>query len=38
VSFESAIGKALMGCRVGADVDVITPTGSAYTVRIVRVE
>jgi transcription elongation factor GreA len=38
VSFESAIGKALMGCRVGADVDVITPTGSAYTIRIIRVE
>jgi transcription elongation factor GreA len=38
VSFESAIGKALMGRRVGADVEVITPTGSGYTVRIVRVD
>jgi transcription elongation factor GreA len=38
VSFESAIGKALMGRRAGADVEVVTPTGNGYTVRIVRVE
>jgi transcription elongation factor GreA len=38
VSFESAIGKALMGHRVGQEVDVQTPTGGSYTVRIVRVE
>jgi transcription elongation factor GreA len=38
VSYESAIGKALMGCRAGADVEVVTPTGSGYMVRIVRVD
>ena len=38
VSFESAIGKALMGHHVGQDVDVQTPTGGRYTVRIVRVD
>ena len=38
VSFESAIGKALMGHRVGQEVDVQTPTGGRYTVRIVRVD
>ena len=38
VSFESAIGKALMGCRAGADVEVVTPTGGAYTIRVLRVE
>ncbi len=34
ISFESAIGKALMGHRVGDEVDVQTPTGGRYTVRI----
>jgi transcription elongation factor GreA len=38
VSFESAIGKALMGHRKGAAVEVVTPTGGAYTVRVLRVE
>ena len=38
VSFESAIGKALMGCRAGSDVQVVTPTGGGYVVRILRVE
>jgi transcription elongation factor GreA len=38
VSFESAIGKALMGRRVGQEVDVQTPTGGTYSVRIVRVD
>jgi len=38
VSFESAIGKALMGRREGAHVEVVTPTGGAYTVRVLRVE
>jgi transcription elongation factor GreA len=38
VSFESAIGKALMGHRAGADVDVVTPTGGGYTIRILRVD
>lgn len=37
VSFESAVGKALMGRRVGEDVEVKTP-GGAYTVRITAVE
>ena len=38
VSFESAIGKALMGRRAGADVQVVTPSGGGYVVRILRVE
>ena len=37
VSFESAIGKALMGRRVGDRVEVKTP-GGAYTVRVTAVE
>src|SRR6185312_9874089 len=32
VSFESALGKALIGHRVGDDVDINTPSGQ-YTVR-----
>src|SRR5262245_41709682 len=38
ISFESAIGRALMGRRVGEDVRVRTPTGSSYTVRVLKVE
>ncbi|MBO0684377.1 MAG: transcription elongation factor GreA [Candidatus Dormibacteraeota bacterium] len=38
VSFESAIGKALIGQRVGQEVEVQTPTGGSYTVRIIKVE
>ena len=38
VSFESAIGKALLGRKVGDDVEVQTPTGSRYTVRVLRIE
>ena len=38
VSFESALGKALLGRRVGEEVDVQTPTGATYTVRVVRIE
>ncbi len=38
VSFESAIGKALMGRRVGDEVEVRTPAGGTYTVRILRIE
>lgn len=38
VSFESALGKALLGRRVGENVEVQTPTGSRYTVRVVRIE
>jgi transcription elongation factor GreA len=38
ISFESAIGKALMGHRVGDDVEVQTPTGGRYTVRVLKIE
>lgn len=38
VSFESAIGKALMGRQIGQEVEVQTPTGGSYTVRIIKVE
>ncbi len=38
ISFESAIGKALMGHRVGDEVEVVTPAGSRYTVRILEIE
>ena len=38
VSFESALGRALLGRRVGEEVDVQTPTGATYTVRVVRIE
>jgi transcription elongation factor GreA len=37
VSFESALGKALLGHRVGDRVEIKTPSG-AYTVRIIAVE
>ncbi len=38
VSFESAIGKALMGHKVGDEVEVQTPSGGRYSVRIVKIE
>jgi len=38
VSFESAIGRALMGHRVGDEVQVRTPSGSSYAVRILKIE
>jgi len=38
VSYASAMGKALLGHRVGEEVDVHTPTGASYTVRIVSIE
>ena len=38
VSFESALGRALMGHRAGDEVDVRTPSGSSYRVRVLRVE
>jgi transcription elongation factor GreA len=38
ISFESAIGRALLGHRVGDDVEVQTPTGTRYTIRVLRVE
>jgi len=37
VSYESALGKALMGHRVGDEVEVSTPNGS-YRVRIVGLD
>ncbi len=38
VSFESAIGRALMGHRVGDEVVVEAPTGSIYSIRVTRIE
>jgi transcription elongation factor GreA len=38
ISYESAIGRALMGHRAGEEVEVVTPSGSRYSVRIVRIE
>lgn len=37
VSYESAMGKALLGHRVGEEVEVKTPNGT-YSVRIVGIE
>ena len=37
ISYESALGKALMGHRAGDQVDVKTPT-SSYRVRVVHVD
>ena len=37
VSFESAVGKALLGHRVGDVVEVKTP-GGAYSIRITSIE
>jgi transcription elongation factor GreA len=37
VSYESALGKALIGHRVGDEVEIKTPN-SAYSVRIVGIE
>jgi transcription elongation factor GreA len=37
VSYESALGKALIGHRVGEQVEIKTPNGS-YSVRIVGIE
>jgi transcription elongation factor GreA len=37
VSFESALGKALIGHRVGDDVDIKTPSGT-YTVHITGID
>jgi transcription elongation factor GreA len=38
ISFESAIGRALMGRRTGDEVEVVTPSGGTYLVRIARIE
>ncbi|TAN31474.1 transcription elongation factor GreA [bacterium] len=37
VSYESALGKALIGHRVGEEVEIKTPNGS-YSVRIVGID
>jgi transcription elongation factor GreA len=37
VSYESALGKALIGHRIGEEVEVKTPNGT-YSVRIVGIE
>jgi transcription elongation factor GreA len=37
VSYESALGKALMGRKVGEQVEIKTPNGS-YRVRIIGIE
>ena len=37
VSYESALGKALIGHRVGEEVEIKTPNGS-YSVRVVGIE
>jgi transcription elongation factor GreA len=37
VSYESALGKALIGHRVGDEVEIRTP-GGAYSVRITAIE
>lgn len=38
ISFESAIGKALMGRRAGDEVEVRAPAGGRYTIRILKIE
>lgn len=38
VSFQSPIGLALSGHRVGDEVEITPPIGDRYTVRIVRIE
>jgi transcription elongation factor GreA len=37
ISFESAMGKALLGHREGEEVEVEPPTGALYTLRIVHI-
>jgi transcription elongation factor GreA len=38
ISYESAIGAALIGRRVGDEVEVQAPSGSTYSVRILKIE
>ncbi len=38
ISYESAIGRALMGHKVGDQVEVTTPNGSKYQIRITAIE
>ncbi|MFZ0215456.1 MAG: transcription elongation factor GreA [Candidatus Dormiibacterota bacterium] len=37
ISYESAVGKALIGHRQGEEVEVVAPTGARYSLQIVRV-
>jgi len=38
VSNESAMGRALLGRKVGEDVEVVTDSGSSYSVKILAIE
>src|SRR3979411_1624681 len=38
VSFESAMGRALLGHRVGEEVQVHAPAGVIFTVRMLQIE
>ena len=38
ISFESDLGRALIGRKVGDEAEVKTPTGASYTVRITAIE
>ncbi len=38
ISFESAIGRALIGRQVGDEVEVEAPTGMRYSVRILKID
>ncbi len=38
VSHESAIGKALLGRKVGEEVEVVTATGFSYKVKITAID
>ncbi|MGH7919424.1 MAG: GreA/GreB family elongation factor, partial [Candidatus Dormibacteraceae bacterium] len=38
ISYESAMGKALIGHRAGDEVEVEPPTGTSYPLRIVHVD
>ncbi|HEX4213099.1 MAG TPA: transcription elongation factor GreA [Candidatus Dormibacteraeota bacterium] len=38
LSFESALGHALLGHKVGDEIEVEAPGGSSYTVRLTHVE
>ena len=37
ISHESPIGRALLGHRVGDEVEVVTPSGSTYKLRILGI-
>ena len=38
ISFESELGRSLLGRKVGDEVDVKTATGATYSVRITAIE